>query len=149
MLLVSHDRDFLDRVATSVVAAEGDGRWTEYAGGYSDMLAQGGGVAGGSAEVVGTPGRRAAASARAAKPAARKLSFKDKHALERLPGEMATLEAEIRRLREVLGDGGLYGRDPVRFTRSTDALAAAEAALAAAEERWLELELLRDEVGSG
>ncbi len=62
---------------------------------------------------------------------------------------MATLEAEIRRLREVLGDGGLYGRDPVRFTRSTDALAAAEAALAAAEERWLELELLRDEVGSG
>ncbi len=149
VLLVSHDRDFLDRVATSVVAAAGDGRWTEYAGGYSDMLAQGGGVAGGSAEAVGTPGRRPAASARAAKPVARKLSFKDKHALERLPGEIATLEAEIRRLREVLGDGALYGREPARFARSTEALVAAEAALAAAEERWLELELLRDEVGGG
>ncbi len=151
VLLVSHDRDFLDRVATSVVAAAGKGRWVEYAGGYSDMLAQGGGVAGGSAEAAAAePARRPApASARTARPASRKLSFKDKHALERLPGEIAALEAEIRRLREVLGDGTLYGRDPARFARSTDALAAAEAALAAAEERWLELELLRDEAGAG
>ncbi len=148
VLLVSHDRDFLDRVATAVVAAAGDGRWVEYAGGYSDMVAQGGGVAGGSADAA--PGRReAAVSGKAAKPGARKLSFKDKHALERLPGEIAALEAEIQRLRGVLGDGALYGRDPGRFARSTDALAAAEAALAAAEERWLELELLRDATGSG
>ncbi len=147
VLLVSHDRDFLDRVATAVVAAAGDGRWVEYAGGYSDMLAQGGGVAGGSAAAVAPARRYAAASGRSAKPASRKLSFKDKHALEQLPGRITTLEAEIRGLREVLGDGTLYGRDPARFTRSTDALATAEAELAAAEERWLELELLQDAGG--
>ncbi len=144
VLLVSHDRDFLDRVATAVVAAAGDGRWVEYAGGYSDMLAQGGGVAGESADNAAPARRDAAASGRSARPASRKLSFKDKHALGQLPGRIAALEAEIRHLREVLGDGTLYGRDPARFTRSTDALATAEATLAAAEERWLELELLQD-----
>ncbi len=149
VLLVSHDRDFLDRVATSVVAAAGGGRWVEYAGGYSDMLAQGGGVAGGSGNASVPARRDAAAPARAARAASRKLSFKDKHALEQLPDRISALEAEIRHLRQVLGDGSLYGRDPDSFARSTDALAAAEAALAAAEERWLELELLRDEMAGG
>ena len=149
VLLVSHDRDFLDRVATSIVAAEGGARWTEYAGGYSDMLAQGGRIAGGALD------RSGAGSALARKPApiaaggpARKLSFKDKHALEQLPGKIAAHEAEIVRLRQTLTDPGLYNRDPKAFAATIDALDRAEAALRAAEERWLELEVLREQLAS-
>ncbi len=152
VLLVSHDRDFLDRVATSVIASGGGGRWTEYAGGYSDMVAQGGGLGGGlgggsSGSASQASGARRGQSARAEKPAARKLSFKDRHALDQLPREIATHEAEIARLRRVLSDANLYRRDPAKFTRSTDALTASEAALAAAEERWLQLEMLRESTG--
>ena len=142
VLVVSHDRDFLDRVATSVVASAGGGRWVEYAGGYSDMVAQGGALGGGSAPGAMPP--RRGTTGRQEKAGARKLSFKDKHALERLPHEIAAHEAEIARLRRVLSDGNLFRRDPAKFTRSTDALAAAEATLATAEERWLELEALRE-----
>ncbi len=146
VLVVSHDRDFLDRVATSIVASGDGGRWTEYAGGYSDMVAQGGGLGGGSAAATtgSRRGPQGGSSARSDKAAIRKLSFKDKHALQQLPREIAAHEAEIARLRRVLSDNNLFRRDPAKFTRSTDALAAAEAALAAAEERWLELEALRE-----
>jgi ATP-binding cassette subfamily F protein uup len=146
VLLVSHDRDFLDRVATSIVASSGGGAWTEFAGGYSDMVAQGGGLHGSAGEAVAGAGKRRMAPT-APKPAARKLSFKDKHALEQLPKQIAGHEADITRLRGVLADAGFYGRDPAGFARATEALAAAEAALAGAEERWLELEMLRDSVG--
>ncbi|WP_428375335.1 ABC-F family ATP-binding cassette domain-containing protein [Lichenicoccus sp.] len=149
VLLVSHDRDFLDRVATSIVAAEGGARWIEYAGGYSDMLAQGGRIAGGALDRTGAGSalvREPAASA--AGTAARKLSFKDKHALEQLPGKIAALESEIVRLRHLLTDPGLYNRDPQAFTAATDALDREEAALRAAEERWLELEVLREQLAS-
>ena len=145
VLVVSHDRDFLDRVATSIIASGSGGRWTEYAGGYSDMVAQGGALGGGSA---GTTGSKRGSSAKPEKASARKLSFKDKHALEQLPREIAAYEAEIQRLRRVLSEGNLFRRDPAKFTRSTDALTAAEAALVAAEERWLELEVLRETLGS-
>src|SRR5690606_3471178 len=91
VILVSHDRDFLDRTVTSILAPEGDGRWTEYAGGYSDMLAQRGGrrLADGGAKA----GRDANASRtkETQKPAAaspRKLSYKQKFALEQLPGRI-------------------------------------------------------------
>ena len=144
VLVVSHDRDFLDRVATSIVASGGGGRWTEYAGGYSDMVAQGGGLGGGSAAAAGS---KRGSAAKPAKAGAAKLSFKDKHALDQLPREIATHESDIVRLRRVLSDGNLFRRDPAKFTRSTDALAAAEAALAAAEERWLELTVLRETLG--
>ena len=141
VLLVSHDRDFLDRVATSVIAAEGGGKWCEYAGGFSDMLAQGGSL-GGSALPAAKParGRFGAAS----KPAPRKLSFKDKHALEQLPARIAGCEAEIVRLRRVLADRELYRRDSTAFTAATRALAEQEAGLHAAEEKWLELEVRRE-----
>ncbi|HYZ23776.1 MAG TPA: ABC-F family ATP-binding cassette domain-containing protein, partial [Rhodopila sp.] len=94
VLLVSHDRDFLDRVVTSVIATEGDGRWTEYAGGYADMLAQRGPVRA-PAATASAAVRRPAAAAPAARAPNRKLSFKDKHALETLPGRIADLEAEV------------------------------------------------------
>ena len=120
VLLVSHDRDFLDRVVTSVIAAEGGGRWIEYAGGYSDMLAQRGpGVApSAAAPVVGdlVGGARPATEARphaAARP--RRMTFKDRHALETLPARIAALQAEAARLSVALADPDLYARDPVRF----------------------------------
>jgi ATP-binding cassette subfamily F protein uup len=144
VLVVSHDRDFLDRVATSVIAAEGDGRWVEYAGGYSDMLAQRGERDGSAA-----PKRAKGGVASGERPAARvkKLSFKDKHALETLPKRIEGFQADIARLGRILADPKLYARDQPKFKKATAELAAAEAALAAAEDEWLALELLREELG--
>ena len=151
VLLVSHDRDFLDRVATSVLAAERDGRWIEYAGGYSDMLVQRGGsqepqakqrAAPRTADTTEPPSQEAAAS-----PAPqRKLSYKQTQALEALPKQIAALESEIAALGRRLADPNLFARDPAAFNESTTHLARAEAELAEAEHAWLELELLRDEI---
>jgi ATP-binding cassette subfamily F protein uup len=144
VLLVSHDRDFLDRVVTSVIATEGGGRWLQYAGGYTDMLAQRGpakaaaGVSGGRSR-----GTRDDAVTR---PQNRKMSFKDKHALETLPTRMAALERDIARLNAVLTDNDLYARQPVKFAEATKALNSAQASLAQAEEQWLALEMLREEL---
>ncbi|NOG70910.1 ABC-F family ATP-binding cassette domain-containing protein [Roseicella sp. DB1501] len=158
VLVVSHDRDFLDRVCTSVIVAEGEGRWQEYAGGYTDMVAQRGrGVEARPATVpvpvpARAPERAAPQPQEPAPPAAapkRKLSFKQQHALEALPGRMAALEKEIATLRTALAAPDLYARDRARFERFTVALGEKEAALAAAEEEWLELELLREEIEAG
>ena len=146
VILVSHDRDFLDRVCTSVIHSEGDGRWIEYAGGYSDMLAQRGGVV--KAEMEKVKAAAAAASPKASSGGAKKMSFKDKHALETLPGEMEKLAADIARLRRILDDPELYVRDRARFDKATEMLARTETALVMAEERWLELEMLREELGA-
>jgi ATP-binding cassette subfamily F protein uup len=143
VLLVSHDRDFLDRTATAIFYAEGDGRFTEYAGGYTDMVAQrGGGVesAGAKKEKPSTPKERKAA------PSRRKLSFNDKHALEKLPGEIDRLSALIAALHKELADPNLYARDPARVRDLTDKLTSAEAERTACEDRWLELEALREEI---
>jgi ATP-binding cassette subfamily F protein uup len=144
VLLVSHDRDFLDRVVTAVIAAEGDGRWVEYAGGYSDMLTQRGQPA--AAAAPAPKPRRTAATTPRTEPRARKMSFKDRHRLETLPDEIASLQAELARLNAALADPDLYARDPARFDRMTKALAAAQDKLAAAEEQWLALEMLREEL---
>jgi ATP-binding cassette subfamily F protein uup len=142
VLLVSHDRDFLDRVATSVINAEGDGRWLEYAGGYSDMLAQRAPPA--AAEPKPRP---TAPAVQPAPPApARKLSFKDKHALETLPTRIDQLHAEVARQHEILSDPELYRRDARAFQQASAALAMVERDLAQAEERWLELEMLREAI---
>ncbi|MFD2648363.1 ABC-F family ATP-binding cassette domain-containing protein [Devosia albogilva] len=147
VIVVSHDRDFLDRVATSVLMSEGEGRWTEYAGGYSDMVAQrGGGVSARAAAVTRDAPKTAAAAPQPAPAARRKLSFKDKHALETLPAEIEKLEAEIKALNDALADGNLYARDPNAFATKSKALADAESRRAAAEDRWLELEMLREEL---
>ncbi|MGC8535602.1 MAG: ABC-F family ATP-binding cassette domain-containing protein [Rhizomicrobium sp.] len=143
VLVVSHDRDFLDRVATATLVAEGDGRFTEYAGGYSDMLAQRGYGLSATAESTARPQKSAVSKPRSA-PA--KLSFKDKHALATLPDRIASLEREIAALQGELADGGLYARDSQRFAVASKALASLEAERDAAEERWLELELLREEL---
>ena len=146
VILISHDRDFLDRVVNLVLAPDGDGRWTEYAGGYSDMLAQRGADL---ARPEGAEGqeRRGSESCRRRAPRLdkRKLSFNEKHALETLPKEIAALQAAHRHCSR-LRRSRLYARDPKAFAATTAALAAAQAELAAAEEKWLELEMLREEI---
>ena len=151
LLLVSHDRDFLDRVVTSTIAPDGTGRWTEYAGGYSDMLVQRRGAGPEKAVKTAARAKSETAAPRAAEgapaPAARrKLSFKEKHALQTLPATIAALEAEIAALAAQLADAGLYAREPALFARASERLGAAQAELAAAEEQWLELEILRAEL---
>ncbi len=151
VLLVSHDRDFLDRVVTSVIVAEGDGSWIEYAGGYTDMLAQRGpGIATlapakpRSAAAAETPGPAAAATP--ARPG--RMSFKDRHALETLPARIGELQAQIALLQDALADPDLYRRDPDRFDKVTRTLAATQDKLNAAEEQWLTLEMQREALES-
>jgi ATP-binding cassette subfamily F protein uup len=148
VLVVSHDRDFLDRVATSVVMAEGNGRWTEYAGGYSDMVAQrGAGVAARTLEAKQRPASRGSLAPVAAATAPRqKLSFKDKHALETLPATIAALDREIAGLHEALADPRLYASDPNAFAERSRTLEGKISARGRAEEQWLELEIKREAI---
>ncbi len=132
-----------------MIVSEGDGHWQEYAGGYSDMVVQRGqGVtAKAAAAPVPTAPRDRPASPPAPQGAGkRKLSFKEKHALDTLPKTMDALHAEIARIDAGLADPALYGRDPARFAALTAAAAKAQADLAAAEEEWLRLEMLREEL---
>jgi ATP-binding cassette subfamily F protein uup len=147
LLLVSHDRDFLDRLVTSVVAVEGQGRVAEYVGGYSDYLRQR------PPPAPVKPGKPAATGGVALPPAAKaprpqRLSYKDQRELDLLPDRLAALEAEIAALQARLADAGLYGRDPAGFDQATARFGAAQAELARAEERWLELESHREALDS-
>jgi ABC transport system ATP-binding/permease protein len=147
VIIISHDRDFLDRVVTSVIAPEGDGRWIEYAGGYSDMLAQRGGDLTREAARPATVGREKTSRPRAPSASSkRRLNFNEKHALETLPKTIVSLEAEIARQQRILDDPDLYNRDRAKFDRVSEALTKAQAELREAEDRWLELEVLREEI---
>jgi ABC transport system ATP-binding/permease protein len=146
VLLVSHDRDFLDRVATSVIASEGNGRWIEYAGGYSDTLAQ----------RAASPAAPRAAGDRPQRPAARpktpaasrphRMSYSEQRALETMPARIASLQVRVDELNRQLADPTLYARGPDRFAAKTAALAAAHEELSAAEDEWLRLEMRREEI---
>ncbi len=147
ILLVSHDRDLLDRVATSILMFEGDGRWTEYAGGYSDMVAQRG--AGVEARDMKVAERERSSAAQVSKPQAkRKLSFKEKFALESLPAKMTALSLELSTLEQKLSDANLFARDPKGFEKIMARLTAVQAEKTNAEEQWLELEMMREELES-
>ncbi|MBB3710602.1 ATP-binding cassette subfamily F protein uup [Limimaricola variabilis] len=145
VLLVSHDRDFLDRVASTTIAMEGDGQATLYAGGWSDYQSQ--------RKFSETPAPAQAPAPRGSaptptpsapkpKPAAPKpgLSFTEKHRLDELPKVIDRLTAEIAKLEELLADPELFTREPVKFRKATEAMAERQAALDAAETEWLELE---------
>ncbi|GGD29715.1 ABC-F family ATP-binding cassette domain-containing protein [Sinisalibacter lacisalsi] len=139
VLLVSHDRDFLDRVAATTIAMEGDGRATIYAGGWSDYVAQRG-AATGEAPV----GKPAAKPKPKPGPGAKKsatpgLTFTESHRLETLPAEIDKLTAEIGKLEAFLSDPELFTREPVKFKKGTEALVERQEKLAAAEEEWLAL----------
>ena len=146
ILLVSHDRDFLDRVATSVIVGEGDGRWVEYAGGYSDMVAQRGrGLAGPLAAPVEAGGKAGQAPVERTAPK-RKLGFNETRALETLPGRIEKLRADLAALERKLADADFPAREPAAFTAATKAYADLRDALAGAEDEWLGLEILREEL---
>jgi ATP-binding cassette subfamily F protein uup len=147
VLLISHDRDFLDRLVSGVIVPEGEGRWVEYAGGYSDMLAQRG-LDLTRERRKAEPEKTARATAPAAAPPAqkRKMKFKDKHALETLPKTMAALIAKADALQVKLADPQFYQRDRAGFEKVTTDLSETQRKLAAAEEQWLELEILREEL---
>ena len=138
VLLVSHDRDFLDRVAATTIAMEGDGRATVYAGGWSDYISQ----------RKTTRSLTQAVPAKSGTPATEKpqavpkegLSFTQKHRLDALPAEIERLEAEIGKLEELLSDPDLFEQNPVKFGKATDALVERHAKLDAATEEWLMLE---------
>ena len=148
VLLVSHDRDFLDRVVTSIIVAEGNGRWIDYAGGYSDMLAQRPPARGGSPAPswAANQPRPPAAVRTPAAARSRRMSFKEQYALETLPARIAALQREIDSLNADLADPDLYTRDVGRFAQVTAALAAAQQKLSPLEEQWLALEMLREEI---
>ena len=150
VILVSHDRDFLDRTVTRTLAYEGDGKWQIYAGGYSDLIAQRG--SGVKARQDGKSDRakshKTTKSDETQKPSPAKLSYKHKFRLEKLPEEMAAIEVEIETLNTAMADPGLYAKDPERFQKTSDAVVAAHAKLAELEEEWLELEMMREAAGA-
>ncbi len=148
LILVSHDRDFVDRLATSTIALNGRGDIVETPGGWTDFVGQNPGflAPAPTAEAVQhkPKARQGAAGASPAaapsrKPAA-KLSYKDARRLEELERLLAALPEQIARHDAVLADPELYGRDPAAFDRAMKAAEKARADLAAAEEEWLELE---------
>ncbi|WPE21807.1 ABC-F family ATP-binding cassette domain-containing protein [Shinella zoogloeoides] len=153
VLLVSHDRDFLDRTVTSTIAPADpespDGRWIEYAGGYSDMMAQRRGAIeekrkaekAEKAKAADTP---AAASADAKGKA--KLSYKQKFALENLPKEMEKAEKEIAAREAKMADPNLFTKDPATFNKLAAEMEKLRDSLTKMEEEWLELEMLREEL---
>jgi ATP-binding cassette subfamily F protein uup len=148
VLLISHDRDFLDRLVSGVIVPEGNGRWIEYAGGYSDMLAQRGADLTRERRSESPRKTSAERTPNAAGSGVRKrqMSFKDKYALETLPQTIATLQAEARALQSKLDDPSFFARDRTGFEKVAGALSDIQAKIAAAEEQWLELELLREEL---
>lgn len=136
VLLVSHDRDFLDRVATMTIAMEGDGKAVVYAGGWSDYQLQRG---------ADDPKNAAKSKGKGAKSKKKQstkpgLSFTEQHRLEALPKEMKRIEAEIGKLETLMADPQLFTRQPVKFRKATEALDQRQQKLAAAEEEWLTLE---------
>lgn len=164
LLLISHDRDFLDQLVTQSLVLDGTGGAGFCAGGYSDARAQlpdlmaraAGQEQGGQAAAPGAllpaapaaPAPAAAATPRR-KTAPARLSYKDQRELDRLPAEIETLADKISALEAALGDPELFARDSARFTRLSTALAKTQEQLAAREERWLELEEKRETLSAG
>jgi ATP-binding cassette subfamily F protein uup len=152
LLLVSHDRDFLDRLVTSTIVLEGDGVVVEYAGGYSDYLHQkaNGGPLVNMFDDEEEDLKPKKASSKAAKPktapSVKKLSFKHQHALETLPAEIAEIEKTIEKYQKKLGEDGFYLKDPAGFNKINDAVTDLQAKLSIKEEEWLEVEMMKEEL---
>ncbi len=153
VILVSHDRDFLDRTVTSTIAPANpdapDGRWVEYAGGYSDMMAQRKGASDEKKRVEKQDKAKTSTSS-GGEPAKGKvkLSFKQKFALENLPKEMEKAQAEIAKREERMADPQLFAKNPTAFNTLADEMSKLREKLEAMEEEWLELEMLREEMES-
>ncbi|MEV4610000.1 ABC-F family ATP-binding cassette domain-containing protein [Neorhizobium sp. LMR1-1-1.1] len=153
VILVSHDRDFLDRTVTSTIAPATpdapDGRWIEYAGGYTDMLAQRKGAQEErkkAEKAAEKPKAENAASSSDAPRAKGKLSYKQKFALENIPKEMEKAEAEIALREKKMADPNLFTKDPASFNKLAAEMEKLREKLTQMEEEWLELEMLREEI---
>ncbi|MGL2348566.1 ATP-binding cassette domain-containing protein [Helicobacter pylori] len=148
VIVVSHDRDFLDRTVSHILAPEGNGRWTLYAGGYSDMMAQRKRVELAQHQELQKPiacdSRKKTASSSKIKP--RRLSYKQVYALENLPEHITLLQNEIRNLEKELSDPALYSCDQARFECLSAALEEKKSLCTQKEEEWLDLELLREAI---
>jgi ATP-binding cassette subfamily F protein uup len=149
ILIVSHDRDFLDRVATSVVVSGGGGAWVEYAGGYSDMVEQRGyGLAGQPVAAPPPKADRPIIRGTDRLPARRKLGFNEKRALEMLPRRMDALRDELDGLEKKLADANLAVSQPAAFQAAMARYGEVREALEKAEDEWLALEFLREALES-
>ncbi|MCL4160300.1 UNVERIFIED_CONTAM: hypothetical protein GTU68_059902, partial [Idotea baltica] len=147
VILVSHDRDFLDRTVTSTLTSDGDGHWQDYPGGYSDMLRQRGKRPG---KQGGSKSKSRKANKLAAVPKSKaKLSFNQQHALKTLPGEIEELGLKISAFEALMAKPDLFSKDPDKFETTVKDLEAAQGQLAKKEEQWLELEMLREEIETG
>lgn len=143
LLLVSHDRDFLDRLVTSVIVLEEGGQVQEYVGGYTDYTAA-------RKKAAKKPAKSAPSKSPAGKPSQsrRKLSYKDQRDLDLLPAKIEELEGRIAELEEELADPQLFTTDPDIFNKTAALLTDAKNELEAVETRWLELEILQEEITS-
>ncbi len=147
VLLVSHDRDFLDRTVTSIIAPEGNGRWLEYAGGYSDMIEQRKGREIEQKNVGKSSSPQTSAPAeRTKRETKQKLSYKQKYALEKLPSEIDALHDEIAKMEKEFSDPDLYSKNAKRFEELSRLLEQKRKDLEAKENEWLELEMLKEEL---
>lgn len=146
VLLVSHDRDFIDRVATTTVAMEGNGQAVIYAGGWSDYRSQRANVTGEAPDTKPAGRKSRGQQVKKPEPQAR-MGFRETQRLEALPGEMDRLVAEIGKLEQLLSDPQLFNREPTKFEKATAALTQRQEKLSKAEEEWLRLEDLRERAG--
>jgi ATP-binding cassette subfamily F protein uup len=147
LILVSHDRDFVDRLATSTIGLDGSGRAVETPGGWQDFVSQNPGFFGPAPQPAARKPPPPTAKAEPAR--ATKLSFKEQRRLEELDRLVHELPGKIASLETALADPELYGRDPAAFERFSRALDAARAQLAGAEEEWLALEERREALSAG
>ncbi len=146
LLLVSHDRAFIDNVVTSVLTPQGGGQWLETPGGYTDYLAQAGAT---SAASRRTAHKTLASAGTAAKGPASKLSYKDARRLDELERLMPERQDEITRLEDEMADSALFTKDPKAFHARANRLTAARVELANYEVEWLALEERRDALARG
>ena len=143
VILISHDRDFLDRTVTSIIAPEGNGKWLEYAGGYSDMLLQ---RKASEAEAKKPVASVTQTAAKAAPKPSNKFSYKQKFALETLPGKIEAATKTVATLEAKLSDGNLFVKDPAQFSKIVAELDVLRGSIDTMEHDWLELEMLRAEL---
>ncbi len=145
VIIVSHDRDFLDRTVTRTLAYEAPGDWQVYAGGYSDMIAQRGEGVKARKQAESKAAAKSKTEAPQSKPSSGKLSYKHKFRLEKLPQEMEAFSKKITELEQKMSDPDFYSSDPEGFAETSKALEKAQSSLSHAEEEWLELEMMREE----
>lgn len=155
VLLVSHDRDFIDRIVDAVLVYEGEGVWTEYAGGYSTMMAQrkdemkSRSAKADRSNATDKKAKDDSASEQSVLPAEKKLSklsYKDKYALETLPKRIEEIEGLMAEHNKALEDPDLFTKNPARFNEAMEAISTLTAEYEAAQEKWLELEMMREEI---